>query len=579
MDQIKFDQLLSTENKAIKYAASLNFIFVLMMILVIIINPEAKWMILLILAAVSILLVIGLGAFLYRRYEQNIQVQQKNQVLKQNQEETEKLAQIETRIEDIARRHTEILNNEVNQLKIKQSNHDNFIRYLDNRLQISDAELRRQLSIALSDLQDQFIKLGMESNTIESANIPWLDAKFIDRLSSHGINTANDVSQEKLSGIRGLGEAEVESLLHWRAEIENDLHNIKPSELPPEQKAKIESRNQEKVKEIESQIAHLNNTLDVDLEEIRVRACQEREQNEKDETEAITQRESAFISFELSQEQLNSYQDITPINFLKASMSLDEGLPKASHQWVAAGAGLFLVLSCLFVGVYGLKSSSQVAVAMLVTDTPTITLTPTPSNTPTVTQTPTPSPTETTTLTYTPTDTLTPSNTPTPSATLTLAISLTPSDTPVPSVTLPQQDIMGCIPADNERVVGVVTRIIDGDTIIVTFDGADHVVRYTGIDAPEQDAPYGEYATTENTKLVLWETVTLVKDTTDMDGDEYLLRYVIAGDRFINIELLKLGAASVNLVEPDVACAVAFESAQIEAQQADLGLWILTPSP
>jgi len=49
--------------------------------------------------------------------------------------------------------------------------------------------------------------------------------------------------------------------------------------------------------------------------------------------------------------------------------------------------------------------------------------------------------------------------------------------------------LFDCIPTQNGVEMGVVTSVIDGDTIHVDIGGKDYSVRYIGIDAPETRDP------------------------------------------------------------------------------------------
>jgi endonuclease YncB( thermonuclease family) len=63
--------------------------------------------------------------------------------------------------------------------------------------------------------------------------------------------------------------------------------------------------------------------------------------------------------------------------------------------------------------------------------------------------------------------------------------------------------------------VGVVTKVIDGDTIHVLINGPDYKVRYIGMNTPEDTTKkewLGPEATARDKELVAGKTVTLVKD-------------------------------------------------------------------
>ncbi|HST04539.1 MAG TPA: thermonuclease family protein [Chloroflexia bacterium] len=124
-----------------------------------------------------------------------------------------------------------------------------------------------------------------------------------------------------------------------------------------------------------------------------------------------------------------------------------------------------------------------------------------------------------------------------------------------------------------------VTRVIDGDTIEVSIDGALYRVRYIGIDTPETVAPdrpvgcYGPEASAANKALVEGKEVTLEKDVSEVDQYGRLLRYVYVGSTFVNAELVQQGYAHAYTYPPDVKYNAYLLSLQQEARSAHRGLW------
>jgi endonuclease YncB( thermonuclease family) len=109
---------------------------------------------------------------------------------------------------------------------------------------------------------------------------------------------------------------------------------------------------------------------------------------------------------------------------------------------------------------------------------------------------------------------------------------------------------MGCSPdlPQSERPAagtGVVARVNDGDTLTLE-DGAK--IRLVQVDAPELGADcFGRDARDALASLVPpGARVRLVRDPALDDRDTYgrLLRYVVAGDTDVNVELVLRGAAS-----------------------------------
>lgn len=125
-----------------------------------------------------------------------------------------------------------------------------------------------------------------------------------------------------------------------------------------------------------------------------------------------------------------------------------------------------------------------------------------------------------------------------------------------------------------------VVRVIDGDT--VEIEGGERV-RYIGIDAPESVTPgepvgcFGEEASRANRELAEGKTVRLEKDVTDRDRYGRLLRYVYAGDTFVNLELVRGGFAYAKDYPPDSAKRDVLGSAEREARAAGAGLWNVCP--
>jgi len=205
------------------------------------------------------------------------------------------------------------------------------------------------------------------------------------------------------------------------------------------------------------------------------------------------------------------------------------------------------------------------------TDTPTLAVSPTNTSVPTDTLTPT--------VTNTPTLTLSPTVTLTPTASLTPTRTQTPTVTPTPTVTLPVASGGSCVLTGTLRQVGRVVSIVDGDTIDVNIAGAVFRVRYIGIDTPERDDYFFWLATNRNSELVSGQTVTLVRDVSETDQYDRILRYVLVGDTFVNYSLVRDGFAMASTYPPDVACSEAFAQAQQQARAGREGVWEPTNTP
>jgi micrococcal nuclease len=132
--------------------------------------------------------------------------------------------------------------------------------------------------------------------------------------------------------------------------------------------------------------------------------------------------------------------------------------------------------------------------------------------------------------------------------------------------------VSGCTGDDGTGVV-TVTRVIDGDTIVVS--GGVHI-RYIGIDAPEVypvSEPYGRDAWLANQALVEGKKVRLEKDVSDTDRYGRQLRYVYVGDTFVNAELVRLGYACARAYPPDIKHQDYLKEMENEAKTLSRGMW------
>jgi endonuclease YncB( thermonuclease family) len=121
--------------------------------------------------------------------------------------------------------------------------------------------------------------------------------------------------------------------------------------------------------------------------------------------------------------------------------------------------------------------------------------------------------------------------------------------------------------------LATVVKVIDGDTIDVEIDGKVLRVRYIGVDSPERTDPCYDDATNANYDLVANQTVRLVKDKSETDKYDRLLRYVYVGDTFVNAVLVEQGWALAKEYRPDTAQADYLEALEDAAELAGRGCY------
>jgi micrococcal nuclease len=384
---------------------------------------------------------------------------------------------------------------------------------------------------ALKRLQDKHIIDGLENTLISEASIPGVGPVFKERLIAHGIKSAKDINPNDFIA-EGFGVAKSQAVIAWRNQVYSEFNSNKPRSLPTDSTKRIINK---------YQVHHVEN----DAQEERIQASKEKHEKELEEILA----------------QLNRLDSIKYSNYVWKTLS-----PQGMIAGVIAAV---LIFSQVGLG-FGTTIGAIVNAIPTSTLTPTVTLTSTMINSPTITKRPTI--TNTPTQANTPTLTITPTISPTPTETP------IPSNTPIATPTIPSI-IASCIPKNTLRQVGSVVSITDGDTIEVRLDdGMVYPVRYIGIDTPERGQINYDPSAQKNTDLVYGKNVTLIKDVSDVDQYNRLLRYVVVGDVFVNYELVRSGLAYAVDYPPDIACESTFSEAQDYAKDNLLGLWVPLPA-
>jgi micrococcal nuclease len=128
---------------------------------------------------------------------------------------------------------------------------------------------------------------------------------------------------------------------------------------------------------------------------------------------------------------------------------------------------------------------------------------------------------------------------------------------------------------------GVVTRVVDGDTVHVALGGRDETVRYIGVDTPESVKPntpvqcFAEAASSANRRLVDGQAVRVSYDVEQRDRYGRLLAYVyrVRDGEFVNATLVREGYARTLTIPPNVRFAAEFAGLARRAREARRGLW------
>ena len=116
----------------------------------------------------------------------------------------------------------------------------------------------------------------------------------------------------------------------------------------------------------------------------------------------------------------------------------------------------------------------------------------------------------------------------------------------------------------------VVTRIVDGDTLVIS---TGEKVRLICIDTPETGDAYASQAKRHLTTLTLNKSVVLERDVEDTDKYGRLLRYVYVNNFSVNKDIVHSGLATIFRVPPNGVHCDEYETAQSVAQEKKIGIW------
>ncbi len=125
-----------------------------------------------------------------------------------------------------------------------------------------------------------------------------------------------------------------------------------------------------------------------------------------------------------------------------------------------------------------------------------------------------------------------------------------------------------------------VVRVVDGDTLIIDYNGTEERVRLIGVDTPESVHPdeeknteFGTTASNFSKELLTDKYVKIELDVQERDQYGRILAYVYLDDVMVNKILLEEGYAKVATYPPNVKYVDDFTAIQEEARNNKKGLW------
>jgi micrococcal nuclease len=125
-----------------------------------------------------------------------------------------------------------------------------------------------------------------------------------------------------------------------------------------------------------------------------------------------------------------------------------------------------------------------------------------------------------------------------------------------------------------------VVRVVDGDTIVVDFNGKEEKVRLIGVDTPEsvhadksKNTKEGVVVSDYTKSKLNGKIIKLEFDVQERDKYGRLLAYVYVDGEMYNKHLLEIGYAKLATYPPNVKYVEEFKELQKEAKENKVGLW------
>jgi micrococcal nuclease len=143
--------------------------------------------------------------------------------------------------------------------------------------------------------------------------------------------------------------------------------------------------------------------------------------------------------------------------------------------------------------------------------------------------------------------------------------------------------ILNLLLEEEENPVGLVNakvvRVVDGDTVVVRYEGREERIRLIGVDTPETVHPnkpveaYGEEAKEYTKKKLEEKDIQIEFDVQERDRYGRLLGYIWLDGLLFNDELLRMGYARVATFPPNVKYVETFKETERNAREKQVGLW------
>ncbi len=123
----------------------------------------------------------------------------------------------------------------------------------------------------------------------------------------------------------------------------------------------------------------------------------------------------------------------------------------------------------------------------------------------------------------------------------------------------------------NEYLQVIVTKVIDGDSIVIRYQDENLQVRLWGIDAPEWQQPFSQKAKKFTREKLKGRSIKLYPKSWDKYGR--LVAMVWIEEKLFNLEIIKNGLAWVHIYYCKEKICTTWKDVESAARRNGVGLW------
>lgn len=315
-----------------------------------------RWRASLTVAGLALALVLVTATALFLRYRSLPQVKEKRALESQQAHVQRELETVRAELESIEGTRWAIEQQERADLDRRRAVYDEQAAGFAWRRHMIGVEEKEEVKAQLGRLQAWHVARGLGSSQIFHAAIPGVGRTLKSELAAAGVETAADVSYERVVAVRGFGRAKANAVVVWREDLERELGLDKPDRLPPEFEAEIkrefDRRRAELAVEEQAAAADLVDDLQAierDAAEYYVRSDLREERAV--ERLAVLERQNAELA-----SQLGAYTGVHPPGYVSALLAPGPGQPGSLHRLLRVAVPLVFVASLFCQGSAALRA-------------------------------------------------------------------------------------------------------------------------------------------------------------------------------------------------------------------------------